>query len=719
MLLRYTCLLVLLIFSQGLAAQILSIAEARDEGVGAFVSVRGVVTAGEELGDIRYFQDGTAALAAFGGNGGPSGFDDLGPGDSILISGQLKLYNGLLELSPVTNFTLLQSGVALPAPLVIAEGDLDESVESRLVTVSCAQIDGNGTFGSGTYAVTTAGGGAFPIYLRGGHPLSGTPVPDGPQNITGVVSTFNGYQLLPRGPQDLEPTACFGLTSTPRISAIQTDGFTITWTTDAPATSTLRYGTTPAMGQSLGANDVPTTTHSVTLTDLTPATFYYVQAESAANGGTALSPVQLHITASESTHTIETYFNFPVEESLSNGSLPAGDSYQEAEARLLGIINDAQLTVDIAAYNMTRSAVMTALKNAHNRGVRVRYIREADTGNQALGTPAFPVLTGGLDDPLMHNKFLVVDAALVDESYVLMGSMNFTNSNIVEDYNNYLLFQDQSLALTYEREFEEMWGSSGAQYDADNARFGSAKTDNTPHYFNIGGVPVESWFSPTDKVTNAIKRALGTADHEIDVALLLITRFDLRDELIDANNNGVRVRGLYNNPTDAADELFAAGVDFFEDNSSSRMLHHKYAVIDGRHPDSDPAVVTGSHNWTNKAETTNDENTVIVYDADIANLFVQEFQARWQTTVSVDERNAVPALRVAPNPATDQVRVQLPEGIRSATLTVSDLHGRQWAQRTVSAGYPTVDLGALGGGTYVLQLQTNDARYVGKLVVLR
>ena len=44
--------------------------------------------------------------------------------------------------------------------------------------------------------------------------------------------------------------------------------------------------------------------------------------------------------------------------------------------------------------------------------------------------------------------------------------------------------------------------------------------------------------------------------------------------------------------------------------------------------DSDPLVITGSHNWSTAAETNNDENTIIIHDANIANQFYQEFYMR-------------------------------------------------------------------------------------------
>lgn len=60
-----------------------------------------------------------------------------------------------------------------------------------------------------------------------------------------------------------------------------------------------------------------------------------------------------------------------------------------------------------------------------------------------------------------------------------------------------------------------------------------------------------------------------------------------------------------------------------EDN----LLHHKYLILDV-HSESDPMVVTRSMNWSANGHNTNDENTLIIHDAAIANQFYQEFAAR-------------------------------------------------------------------------------------------
>jgi hypothetical protein len=45
--------------------------------------------------------------------------------------------------------------------------------------------------------------------------------------------------------------------------------------------------------------------------------------------------------------------------------------------------------------------------------------------------------------------------------------------------------------------------------------------------------------------------------------------------------------------------------------------------------DADPTVVTGSHNWSNSAEFSNNENTLVIHSHDIAVQYVQEWYKRY------------------------------------------------------------------------------------------
>jgi phosphatidylserine/phosphatidylglycerophosphate/cardiolipin synthase-like enzyme len=54
-------------------------------------------------------------------------------------------------------------------------------------------------------------------------------------------------------------------------------------------------------------------------------------------------------------------------------------------------------------------------------------------------------------------------------------------------------------------------------------------------------------------------------------------------------------------------------------------MHHKFMVVYNFNPTSDPLVLLGSHNWSSAAQTKNDENTLSVHDANIANQYYQAF----------------------------------------------------------------------------------------------
>ena len=98
-------------------------APANNNVLGTAVTVRGVVTNGPELGIVRYLQDGTAGIAAYAGTTSPAAVQAalaaVRPGDSLVVTGNLRNFNSLLELDPVTSVTVLAGNRPLPAPVVL------------------------------------------------------------------------------------------------------------------------------------------------------------------------------------------------------------------------------------------------------------------------------------------------------------------------------------------------------------------------------------------------------------------------------------------------------------------------------------------------------------------------------------------------------------------------------------------------------------------------
>ncbi|TNE48171.1 MAG: T9SS type A sorting domain-containing protein, partial [Bacteroidetes bacterium] len=90
---------------------------------------------------------------------------------------------------------------------------------------------------------------------------------------------------------------------------------------------------------------------------------------------------------------------------------------------------------------------------------------------------------------------------------------------------------------------------------------------------------------------------------------------------------------------------------------------------------------------------------------------------------TVGTRDAVTGtLTVFPNPAHDQVTVQLPVPLQqNSTLRIWDIAGRLVEQLPVGSGVNQINMACndRNPGVYVLELQQADKRYIGRLVILR
>jgi phosphatidylserine/phosphatidylglycerophosphate/cardiolipin synthase-like enzyme len=67
------------------------------------------------------------------------------------------------------------------------------------------------------------------------------------------------------------------------------------------------------------------------------------------------------------------------------------------------------------------------------------------------------------------------------------------------------------------------------------------------------------------------------------------------------------------------DPFSKAELDVYKDGIPG-LMHHKVIIIDKS------IVIFGSYNFTNSAETRNDETLVVIYNRDIAAQFMEEFQ---------------------------------------------------------------------------------------------
>ena len=170
-------------------------------------------------------------------------------------------------------------------------------------------------------------------------------------------------------------------------------------------------------------------------------------------------------------------------------------------------------------------------------------------------------------------------------------------------------------------------------------------------------------------------------DYTLEFGLLSFTRNDIGATVINVNNNfGTNVRGIIEQENITGREyadLLAAGVNVKSHQGVPKQLHHKYAIIDAG-PNSiaaaDPIVLTGSHNWSTNAEDNSDENTIIIHDHTIANIYLQEFEERWGELGPPNELNELINIQVSvfPNPSAGKVEVKSDLAIQQINLYALD-----------------------------------------------
>lgn len=729
---------------------------ARSQATGAMVKVRGVVTYAQPsklTAKTIFIQDFSGGICAY-----DQKTDTLQLGDSVEVKGVLTPYNGLLELQPVDSVKLFARGLPLPASKVITLAQASEAYESQFIKINGVRFVESGNFSGGTSGTTynvTDGTTQLNVRIPFGSALDGKLIPLGLLDVVGVLGQFNtAYQLTPRTLEDLIVYPGPQITSLPAITSLTDSSFTISWSTFFNGNSIVYYGPTKNLGDSV-VNVTQTTSHSVTVSRLKSGRIYYYQVFSADSLGTAASFIAAQVTTSSaSSGQMNVYFNYSIDASL--GLVPLANGNADLLGKLLERISNTKNTIDLAVYSFddfgggppwVANRIADSLIAAHHRGVKVRVVFDNKSSSpmsrlEADGINVMKRSVPGIDGGIMHNKYFVFDGRDTTDAtddWVITGSWNVTNSGTLEDAQNAVFIQDQSLARIYTVEFEEMFGSSTETKNPVQAHFGPYKTDNTPHVTFIKGTKVESYFSPSDHTTSGIIRALSSADKDIFFGVMAFTRSDIAQTLITKKNVGIKVRGIINDQSGSVlSTLQAAGVDAFvaNHNTVKGIFHHKYGVIDPFNDESDPMVITGSHNWSTNAESDNDENTLIIHSGAIARQYAQEFAKRYKESggtgviVGVEEtKGSLPVQFTLsqnyPNPfnPTTTFQFQIPfSGLVS--IKVFDILGREIVvlmNGVKSAGIYQVTWNAstLPSGIYFYRVQAGTNIAVKKAILLK
>lgn len=382
----------------------------------------------------------------------------------------------------------------------------------------------------------------------------------------------------------------------------------------------------------------------------------------------------------------------------------------DLEQVIIAAIQSADASVDVAVQELRLPGIAAALRERHRAGVRVRVIlentyrrplstitsqdiatmEERDRARYAdavqiidrnqdgqrspqeiaendalvvLQNAGIPILDdradGSAGSGLMHHKFVVIDDRLV-----ILGSANFTPSDIYGDFlnpdsrgnaNHLLRIHSPALAQVFTQEFALMWGDGVG--GATDSMFGLQKPVRPAQTIALSGSSVAVQFSPTSPTRDwwqsgngLIGRVLYQTAQQVDVALFVFSDQNLSTLLEARHQAGVSVRALiddsfaYRNYSEGLDMLGITLADHrcrVEEGNApweqaiatvgtatlpeGDMLHHKFAVVDRR------VVITGSQNWSDAANYNNDENIVVIDNPTVAAHFQREFDRLYDT----------------------------------------------------------------------------------------
>ena len=265
------------------------------------------------------------------------------------------------------------------------------------------------------------------------------------------------------------------------------------------------------------------------------------------------------------------------------------------------------------------SALLSAMVEAHNRGVDVKLLADEEVG----GTP--PVVTDlkshGVDakldspDTTTHNKLIIADDA------VLVGSTNWSDSSI--DYNNEgdLYVTDTEIVAWYEAYFQALWADSSVQPTIPWEGTGAA----TP------------WSNP--RTREGLLTCLDNATSEIAVVMYAMMYYageadsvptQLVEALVDARARGVAVKVLLdrsdwirqNHINDqAAFYLESQGIDL-RFTPHDEITHAKVVTCDQR-------VFLGDANWSTSGLMYYQGTSIEVDDPDLAVAYRSWFMELW------------------------------------------------------------------------------------------
>lgn len=302
----------------------------------------------------------------------------------------------------------------------------------------------------------------------------------------------------------------------------------------------------------------------------------------------------------------------------------------DLEGTIINFIKKAKNSLFIAIQELDSKAIAEAIIEARSRGISVSFVTEADylTVKKAAVNPwrlageneenreihnalmrAKITVKTDYNPKIFHQKFVVRDPD-GSGAAVLTGSTNFTKTGTHSNLNHIVIIRGRKISKIYLEEFNEMITGTFGRL---RSRF-----EMPPRTYSISGVRVKTLFAPDHSPEMEIMKQMLKAKKRIDFAIFTFSKSSgIDDTMVSLQKSGIEIRGIFDsgqgNQKWAAARILASNkIKVYLAKKGPRLnkLHHKLMVIDKQ------IVIAGSFNYTEPANTLNDENIIIIGDLD-------------------------------------------------------------------------------------------------------
>lgn len=160
-----------------------------------------------------------------------------------------------------------------------------------------------------------------------------------------------------------------------------------------------------------------------------------------------------------------------------------------------------------------------------------------------------------------------------------------------------------------------------------NNTVSDANASSTSLWPSFDSTKAEVFFCPQDSCAEHLIQKIDSAKDSLYIAIYSFTHDGIADAVIRAKERGVDVKVIFDYDTSANtssddEKLASSGVSVARRNGSG-IMHNKFSVIDNT------VVATGSFNYSNNADTRNEENLIFIESKKVAQQFNQDFNSIW------------------------------------------------------------------------------------------